>query len=233
MFDAWLVIIGLMLVGGVILRIWQRNLPPVLLHKVSPKAAVQLVGEFIESSYDGQFGYPSGRFRIEKADETQIVAQEIVGRGSHFTEILKGLFRAVLRIGAGFGCLGSYLAFCLAIILTPILLYAALTEMLLKYLLRSQIVTNLERAEDGTKVAFTLRGPVALLVGRRLERAFHAPVLPVRVAALAGVPVPAVGPAAAATGSGAGGDRSAGLDPSAGADADVAGSTAADPSTAS
>jgi hypothetical protein len=193
LFNIWLIIIGLMLVSGVILRIWQRNLPPVQLHKVSPKAAAQLVGEFIVSSYDGQFGYPSGLFRIEQSDETQIVAREVVGRGSHFTQIVKGLFKAILSVGAGFGCLGSYLAFCLAAILTPMLLYAALTELVLKNLLRSQIVATLERAQDGTKVAFTLRGPAALLVGRRLERAFHAPVLPARVAALAGVPVPQAG----------------------------------------
>jgi hypothetical protein len=214
--QAWLIIIGLMILGGIAFRIWQRSLPPVQLHKVSPAAAVQLVGQFIESSYDGQFGYPSGLFRVERADETQIVAQEIVGRDSHFTAILKGLYIALLRMGAGLGCLGAYIGFCLAILLTPFLLYAALTEMLLKYLLRSRIVTSLERADDGTRVAFTLRGPVALLVGRRLERAFHAPVLPGRVAALAGIPVPG----ASANGAGAaptGGAHRAGRDPAAGA----------------
>jgi hypothetical protein len=208
--DAWLVIIGLMLVGGAILRVWQRKLPAVQLHKVSPKAAAQLVGEFIASSYDGQFGYPSGLFIIERSDETQIIAQEYVQRGSHFTQILKGSFRAILTMVSGCGCFGLYLGFFIAIFLTPLLVYAALTEMLLKYLLRSRIVVSLERAKDGTRVAFTLRGPVALLVGRRLERAFHAPVLPLRIAGLAGVPVltgqgqtaatrgPAVDPRAAA-----------------------------------
>jgi len=95
-----------------------------------------------------------------------------------------------LAIGSGCGCLGAYIGLCLALVLAPLLLYAAATEMLLKYLLRSRIVTTLERAPDGTKVAFTLRGPVALLVGRRLERAFHAPVLPLRVAELAKIPAP-------------------------------------------
>jgi hypothetical protein len=172
------------------------------MHKVAPRAASQLVGEFIESSYDGQFGYPSGLFHVEHSDERQIVAQEIVGRGSHFTQILKGLYRAVLAVGSGFGCIGGVIALVIAIFLTPALIYAAIAEVLLKYLLRSRIVTSLEGAGDGTKVAFTLRGPVALLVGRRLERAFHAPVLPARVATLAGVAVPVGGAAVIAPTSG-------------------------------
>ena len=81
--------------------------------------------------------------------------------------------------------------FCIAALATPVLLYAALTETLLKYLLRSQIQAALERSGDGTQVTFTLRGPAALLVGRRLEQAFHEPALPGRVALLAGI---AVGP---------------------------------------
>lgn len=197
MIQAWLIIIGLMIVGGIVLRIWQRQLPPVLLHKVSPAAAAVLVGEFIGSSYDGQFGYPSGLFKVEQTSDAQIVASEFVGKGSHFIQILKGLYIAILRIGIGCGCLGVYIGVILAVLLTPFLLYAALTETLLKYLLRSRIVANLERGQDGTQVSFTLRGPVALMVGRRLERAFHAPVLPPRVAALAGVPVPVGGGAAA------------------------------------
>ena len=49
--------------------------------------------------------------------------------------------------------------FCIAALATPFLLYAALTETLLKYLLRSRIQAALERAGDGTQVTFTLRGP--------------------------------------------------------------------------
>jgi hypothetical protein len=206
-FQAWLIIIGLMIVAGTALRFWQWHLAPVQLRKVSPAAASTLVAEFIRSSYDGQFGYPSGLFRIDEANERKIVASEFVGKGSHFVQILKGLYRAILSIGLGCGCLGAYLGFCLALVLTPFLLYAALTETLLKYLLRSRIVADLERAQDGTKVAFTLRGPVALLVGKRLQRAFHAPVLPSRVAMLAGIEAPAgAGPAggpAAGTGAAA------------------------------
>ena len=198
MVQAWLIIIGLMIVVGVILRIWQRRLPPVQLHKVAPAAASQLVAEFISSSYDGQFGYPSGLFEIKQYTETEIVAIEFVGKGSHFTQILKGLYMAILRIGLGCGCLGAYIGLCLAVLLTPLLIYAALTETLLKYLLRSRILAHLERAGDGTRVSFTLRGPVALLVGQRLVHAFHQPTLPARVAALAGVGAPVGG------GSGAG-----------------------------
>ena len=186
----WLIIIAIMFVVGVFLRVWQRRLEPVVMHKVAPKAAAQLISEFLESSYDGQFGFPSGRFHIDRADETQVVAREIVGRGSHFTQILKGLYRAVLGIGAAFGCIGSVVALFLAVLLTPTLIYAAITEIVLRYLLRSQIVTDLEPTGDGTKLSFTLRGPVALLIGQRLQHAFHPPALPSRVGVLAGIAPP-------------------------------------------
>jgi hypothetical protein len=192
-FEIWFIIICLMVAAGIVFRLWRRQLPPVQMHKVAPKAASQLVGEFITSSYDGQFGYPSGLFRVESSSDSQVVAQEIVWRGSHFNEILKGMYVAVLAVGDSLGCIGGIIALVIAIFLTPLLLYAALAEVLLKYLLRSQIVTSLQGAGDATTVAFTLRGPVALLVGRRLERAFHAPVLPQRVAALTGAVVPEFG----------------------------------------
>jgi len=185
--DLWLVIIVLMFIGGVFLRVWQRRLPPVVMHKVAPKAAAQLISEFLESSYDGQFGFPSGRFHVDQSSESLVIARETVGRGSHFTEILKGLYRAVLGLGEALGCIGSVIALALAVLLTPWLIYAAVTEIVLRYLLRSQIVTDLEPAGDGTRLSFVLRGPAALLIGQRLENAFHPSALPARVAALAGV----------------------------------------------
>jgi hypothetical protein len=190
----WFIIIGLMVVAGVVLRLAPRKLPPVLLSKVAPGAAARLVSDFIASSYETDFGYPSGYFQIESATDTEVVAKEWVAKGSHFTQILGGFYRAILRLGSAFGCLGMYITFCIAAFATPVLLYAAFTETLLKYLLRSRIMAEFERVGDGTRVTFTLRGPSAMLVGRRLERAFHEPALPVRVASLAGI---AVAPGAA------------------------------------
>jgi hypothetical protein len=199
--NIWFIIIALMLLAGIILRFLPRKLPPVQLHKVAPRAAARLVGDFIESSYETDFGYPSGLFNIERATETEVAAQEIVPKGSHFTQVLRGFYVAVLSLGAQFGCLGTIIMLWIAFLLTPALLYAALTETLLKYLLRSRITAALERSGDGTQVTFTLRGPVAMLVGRRLERVFHEPVLPTRIAALAGLPAEhrptATGPGAA------------------------------------
>jgi hypothetical protein len=183
----WFIIIVLMVVAGIVLRLIPRTLPSVQLHKVAPTAASRLVSDFIASSHETDFGYPSGRFRIEQTTETEVIAREWVAKGSHFTQILGGFYRAILSIGAGLGCIGAYIMFCIAALATPLLLYAALTETLLKYLLRSQIRAALERSGDGTQVTFTLRGPAALLVGRRLEQAFHEPALPARVAVLAGL----------------------------------------------
>lgn len=183
----WFIIIGLMLVAGVVLRIIPRRLPPVQLHKVAPSAASRLVSDFIASSYETDFGYPSGYFQIEQVTDSEVVAKEWVTKGSHFTQVLRGFYVVILAIGEPFGCFGMLVALWLALIATPVLLYAALTETILKYLLRSRIVAALERAGDGVQVTFTLRGPSALLVGRRLDRAFSEPVLPARVASLAGL----------------------------------------------
>lgn len=192
----WLVIIVLMVVVGVRYRLVPRTLPPVRLHKVAPGAASRLVSDFIASSYETDFGYPSGYFQLERATETEVVANEWVAKGSHFTQILGGFYRAILGFGSELGCLGMYIMFCIAAIATPALLYAALTETLLKYLLRSRIQAALERAGDGTQVTFTLRGLSASRVGRRLERAFHEPVLPARVASMADIAVAPEGAAA-------------------------------------
>lgn len=198
----WFVIIALMVLAGIALRLIPRRMAPVELHKVAPAAASRLVSDFIASSYETDFGYPSGYMRIETATETEVVAREWVAKGSHFTQVLGGFYRAILGMGSALGCLGAYIVFCIAALATPALLYAALTETLLKYLLRSRILAVFERTGDGTKVTFTLRGPTALLVGRRLERAFHEPVLPSRVALMAGIATarPGTGPAAAPEG---------------------------------
>jgi len=176
-----------MLVAGIVFRFLPRRLPPVQLHKLAPRAAEKLVGQFIQGSYDNEFGYPSGVFLILSSSETEIVAREGVAKGSHFMLILGAFYRGILSLGSAFGCFGMFVCLFFAALFTPALLYAALAETLLKYLLRSRITCALERSGDGTKVAFTLRGPSAMLVGRRLERAFHQSALPSRVASLAGI----------------------------------------------
>ena len=65
--DLWFIIIALMVIAGIALRLVPRKLPPVTLHKVAPAAASRLVSDFIASSYETDFGYPSGYFRIEQA----------------------------------------------------------------------------------------------------------------------------------------------------------------------
>ena len=102
--EIWFIIIILMVVAGIALRIFVRTLPPVQLHKVAPASASRLVSDFIASSYETDFGYPSGYFRIEQATDTEVVAREWVTKGSHFTQILRGFYRAVLSLGAPFGC---------------------------------------------------------------------------------------------------------------------------------
>ena len=64
--DIWFIIVVLMVVAGIVLRIFARTLPPVQLHKVAPIAASRLVSDFVASSYETDFGYPSGYFRSSR-----------------------------------------------------------------------------------------------------------------------------------------------------------------------
>jgi hypothetical protein len=173
-FAVWLTLILLMITAGVVLRIWRQQLEPVRLSRVALEPAGFLVAEFLGSCYEGAFGFPSGLFTVDRAAPNRIVAQEFAFRQSHFSTVLAGLYRTIFGIGAAFGCFGALAGFTLAFMLTPALLYAAGIEVLLRYLLRSRIEAQLQAEQAGTSVQFTLRGPSALLVGRRLTRAFAA-----------------------------------------------------------
>ena len=83
----WFIIILLMVIAGILLRLVPRKLPPVQLRKVAPVAASRLVSDFIASSYESDFGYPSGYLRIEQASEDEVIAREYVAKGSHFTHM--------------------------------------------------------------------------------------------------------------------------------------------------
>jgi hypothetical protein len=190
MFDVWLTIIVLMFAVGVALRIWRRRLAPIHLQRTSVPAAQGLVAEFIESCYDGQFGFPTGLFRIEESNPGRLVAREYLPKGSHFLEILTRFYRAVLGFFSFFGGFGALFGLALAVMLTPFLLYAALTEVALRHLLRSEIVAELFDDRGTAGIQITLRGPAALLVGRRIEHAFNPPALPERVAVAAGLAQP-------------------------------------------
>jgi hypothetical protein len=187
LFYVWLTLILLMITAGLVLRIWRQTLALVELRRVALAPASALVGEFLSSCYEGAFGFPSGLFFTEQVAPDRIVAREFSFRQTHFVTIVGGLYRTVFGVGAAFGCFGALVGFVLVVMLTPFLLYAAGIEVLLRYLLRSQIEAELEAAPAGTSVVFTLRGPSALLVGRRITQAFAPAALPPRVAGLAGL----------------------------------------------
>jgi|SRR5215475_8439102 len=193
MVELWLFVITMMFVGGVVLRIWRRRLEPIWLQRVSVPAAQAMVGEFVESCYEGLFGFPTGLFVVEVVEPDRLVARELTSRGSHFLAILGGFYRAVLRFFVFLGPFGLLVGLAMAFMLTPFLLYAAATEVALRHLLRSEIVAEFGVAPEGTSVGFTLRGPAALLVGRRLLAAFHQSALPQRVALVAGLATPPAG----------------------------------------
>ncbi len=193
-FTLWFELILLMMVAAVGFRIWHRALPPVRLEKVRAAEVAGMVRDFLETTMDGAFGFPTGRFLIdaEASTPTRIVAREAVIWSSKFLTILRNFYAAILAIAPEFGCMGVFAGIILAGLLTPFVLYAALAELSLRFLLRSEIVAAIEPLpgqDAGSEVAFTLRGPSALLVGRAVERAFHPPDLPGRIRTLAGLPI--------------------------------------------
>ena len=189
--DIWLVIIGLMVIAGIGFRLIPHRLPFVQLHKVAPKAASLLVGEFIESSYDGDFCAPHQALPGGDLDRARGFSAGNRGPWQPLHPDTRGPLYGRPASGSAFGCLGSVVALVIAVLRTPAPdLRGERLETLLKYLLRSEdSFRHPGRRRGCTWVAFELRGPVALRLGRRRERAFHAPVLLARVATLAGIPV--------------------------------------------
>ena len=192
-FNLWFVLILLMMVAAVGFRIWHRPLAPVRFEKTGTREVAEMVRDFLRTTTDGTFGFPTGRFLIdgEQSTPTRIVAREAVIWSSKFFTILRHFYLGILAIAPEFGCVGVIAGALLAGLLTPVLLYAALAELALRFLLRSEIVAAiapLPGQDAGSEVTFTLRGPSALLVGQAVERAFHPPALPDRIRALAGLP---------------------------------------------
>lgn len=192
--NLWFQLSLLLLVAAVGFRIWRPVLPPVRLEKLAPQEVALMVRDFLVSTTDGTFGFPTGFFSIDTRSSTPVVvvAREMVTWGSEFLTHLRRIFYAILRIAPAFGCLGVVAGFVLAALLSPLVLYAAGAELALRFLLRSEIVaaiTPLPGGDGGCEVVFVLRGPSALLIGRAVQRAFHPPALPDRVRQLAGLTV--------------------------------------------
>jgi hypothetical protein len=189
----WFELTLLMMVVAVGFRIWRPVLAPVRLEKVGVQEVARMVRDFLESTTDGAFGFPTGFFYIDDdaSTPTVIVAREAVTWSSRFLAVLRRFFLAIASVAPEFGCVGVLGGMLLAALLAPLVLYAAGAELALRFLLRSEIVakvTPLPGADAGSEVVFTLRGPSALLVGRAVQRAFHPPQLPDRIRGLARLP---------------------------------------------
>jgi len=189
----WFQLSLLLLAAAVGFRIWRPVLAPVRLEKLAPQEVALMVRDFLVSTTDGTFGFPTGFFAIdaEASTPTVVVAREMVTWGSEFLANLRRIFIAILRIAPWFGWMGLAAGLVLAMLLAPLVLYAAGAELALRFLLRSEIVvaiTPLAGEDGGCEVVFVLRGPSALMVGRAVQRAFHPPTLPDRVRQLAGLP---------------------------------------------
>ncbi len=211
----WMFFLGMVMAAAVALRFIRRKLPPVRLEKVAPEAAAEIVEDFLRGATDTTLGFPTGFFFIDDEASTseRVVARERFFWQSDIVPIVKWLTRVpgvlgrwLARIGSVSGALalrgggaalgkmfGYGIGFALGVWLLfvfvgTVALPAAVLEIVLRQLLRSEIVAeiaSLPGGVEGSQVEFVLRGPSALIVGKRLRQAFDVPILPERIRALA------------------------------------------------
>jgi hypothetical protein len=199
-FDFWFSLMIIVLLAAVPLRFIRRSLEPVTLEKVGQEAATQMVRDFLDAATDTQFGFPTGFFSVDHQVSTdwRIIAREAVFWESNLTTLLRLTFHIPKKMGRILGEIFHVWLFVLAgyvlgavifLFVFPLILLVGLIEVVLRFLLRSEIsavITPLQ-GRHGSLVRFTLRGPSAFIVGKRLRQAFDRPVLPGRIRSQAGL----------------------------------------------
>ncbi|MCT9002613.1 hypothetical protein [Microbacterium memoriense] len=173
--------------------------------------ALRSVSQSIWAAEDHLVGFPSGTFEVKTGDESNsVIATEFVPKGSggivlSFIRIPGAIAATIFLAFAQFGVFGFFIGFFLAAIGLGIFLMlfvvplaiAWLVEIAFKPLLKSQISVTASEADDAVTLEFRFRGASALLVMKRILRAFDTPVLPPRYAGM--VPIPATSAPAIAT----------------------------------
>ena len=183
------------LFGWVFRTAYSKQLPPIVLHNIGQAQALSIVGDFVLSENDTDFGFPSGFFTIPKPDRvdadlasgTITVREELLRGSSGFFDLLRRLYywavRAIANIagdGDGFGCFIAVLVGGLILLPAPFLLYAGIAEAALRFAFRSNVRLSAERSGSDTSVHVVLRGLSALSIADELQRAFRTAELPQR-----------------------------------------------------
>jgi hypothetical protein len=176
---------------GAIARGWVLQMDELVLHGIDVPRTRDLVAIHVENVHDTRFGFPTGIFRVEegRSTSTRLVAREInFGGGTGFRIVRYGImipleFTAAVARESCLGGMFAFFAGCfvVGIVIVPIFC-VAVVEFVLRWLMRSEIVAELEQVagdHDASRVRFTLRGLSAFGVRRQLRDGLAPPVLPV------------------------------------------------------
>lgn len=171
----------------------------VTLNGVGVGYALRSASQSIWAAEDHLVGFPSGTFEMKTGTTPhEIIATEFMPKGSG--SIVLGFIRipGVIAVGifsvfAHFGLFGVLIGFFLAAIGLGIFLalfvvplaIAWLIEIAVKPLVKSQITVTATETPDAVTLDFRFRGASALLVMKRVMRAFETPTLPPRYAGMA------------------------------------------------
>jgi hypothetical protein len=177
---------------ALIARSWVWRTERVILRGIDVERAREVVATYMESVSDTRFGFPTGVFRVTKDEPatTRLVARELDFSGS--TALDLGRFAmaipaAFIAAGSDEGCAAGIIALMLAVaaamfLVVPMVLIG-IVEVVLRWLMRSRIVAQLEPAEadeNACAVSFELTGLSAFGLRRSLLSGLAAPLVPAR-----------------------------------------------------
>lgn len=212
MVAAFLIVAGIGVIGMFVARYAVTVSKTVTLKGVGAGHALRSAQQSVWAVEDHILGWPSGTFEFPPDLNTSantIVAREWAAKGSgnivmNFIRIPWRIVLVLTGIFAIFGFVGMIITFLVGLFIMAAFVFffvvplaiAWLVEIALKPFLRSEIVIVAEQIDaDTSQLTFRFRGSSALLVMKRMLKAFDAPTLPPRYAGL----VPAAAPAPSGT----------------------------------
>lgn len=184
----------IMLLVASCFTVYERSLPKIRLSRVSSEDARRILTDYLDGMEESTFGFPSGMFYARQDTGSDIVLDEVT-HGSAGFDLMKRWSGALAAMTAfawartdkdddgGLRVLAPAVTFTLAIVTLPYMLIATVSELLLQRLLRSRITARVAPDPDdarNTLVEFTLKGPCAILAGKRLNASLGVPELPER-----------------------------------------------------
>jgi len=212
MLSAFFIVAGIGVLLLLVARFAITRRRTVVLKGVGRGFALRSASHAIFAAEDHVVGFPSGTFSASSSGNS-ILAEEFVPKGSgqivmKFIRIPAVIAGGAIYIFSSMGVIGFFIGLALGILglgfflfffVVPMVL-AFVVEIAMKPVIKSKItVDSTVLPDDAVQLDFTFRGPSALLVERKVMRAFAAPVLPARFSGLVTNLVPAASSAPVAS----------------------------------